>query len=86
VNFLAKVDQSATDKRLRYLVIGGLAINFYGYLRDTSDLDIFISESNQAEWMQLLAEFGYKNFHDGGSFIQYEAPEGSAWPVDTRPL
>jgi predicted nucleotidyltransferase len=82
VSFLATIDREAAAKKLRYLVIGGLAVNFYGYSRDTSDLDFFISQNDRAEWMNLLVNFGYKNFHDGGSFIQYQAPEKNAWPVD----
>jgi predicted nucleotidyltransferase len=82
VNVLATIDQEAASRRLRYLIIGGLAVNQYGYSRDTSDLDFFISQNDRAEWMQLLAKFGYANFHDGGNFIQYQAPEKNAWPVD----
>jgi predicted nucleotidyltransferase len=82
VNFFATIDQEATHRQLRYLVIGGLAINFYGYSRDTSDLDFFISQNERADWMKILAGFGYANYHDGGSFIQYNPPEKNAWPVD----
>ena len=82
MSFFKTIDQEAADKRLRYLVIGGLAINHYGYSRETSDLDFFISQSERAEWMQLLAKFGYTHFNDGGNFIQYEAPGKNAWPVD----
>jgi predicted nucleotidyltransferase len=82
VSFFATIDQAATAKKLRYLVIGGLAVNFYGYMRDTSDLDFFISQNDQSEWKNLLAGFGYKDFNDGGNFIQYQAPDKNAWPVD----
>lgn len=82
MSFLATIDQEAANKKLRYLVIGGLAVNFYGFSRDTSDLDFFISQNDRSEWMNLLEKFEYKNFHDGGSFIQYQAPDKNAWPVD----
>ena len=82
MSFLATIDQEATDRKLRYLVIGGLAVNFYGFSRETSDLDFFISQNDRLEWMNLLGKFGYKDFHDGGSFIQYQAPDKNAWPVD----
>lgn len=82
MNLFKTIDQEAASKRLRYLIIGGLAINYYGYSRDTSDLDFFISQNDRAEWMRLLAELGYANFHDGGNFIQYDAPDKNAWPVD----
>jgi len=32
--------------------------------------------------MKMLSEFRYDNYHDGGSFIQYTAPDNNAWPVD----
>ena len=82
MSFLARIHQEASARRLRYLVIGGLAVNFYGYSRDTSDLDFFISQNERAEWMNLLTQFGYKDFNDGGNFIQYQTPDKNAWPVD----
>jgi len=82
VNFFAIIHKEAAQRNLRSLIIGGLAVNHYGYSRDTSDLDFFVSQNERTEWMQLLAGLGYASFHDGGSFIQYHAPDQSAWPVD----
>ena len=82
MSFLEKIDQQATDRGLRFLVIGGLAINSYGYSRDTSDLDLFVSQNDRTEWAKILTDFGYRIFHDGGNFVQYETPEKNAWPVD----
>ena len=82
MSFFDAIHQEAARRKLRFLLIGGLAVNHYGYSRETADLDFFISRNERAEWLELLAAFGYKNFHDGGSFIQYEAPDKSAWPVD----
>jgi hypothetical protein len=31
------------------MVIGGLAINFYGYSRETGDLDLLIRRDNQGQ-------------------------------------
>ncbi|HVU26559.1 MAG TPA: nucleotidyl transferase AbiEii/AbiGii toxin family protein [Verrucomicrobiae bacterium] len=82
MNFLADIHHEAAQRKLRYLVIGGLAVNYYGYSRDTADLDFFISQSERAEWMKMLADFGYAGYHDGGNFIQYAALDQNAWPVD----
>lgn len=82
MSFIATIHEKARHERLRFLVIGGLAINHYGYSRDTSDLDLFISLDDRPEWPELLATLGYTNFKDGGNFIQYEAPARNAWPVD----
>ncbi|HZI31399.1 MAG TPA: hypothetical protein VFF11_03600, partial [Candidatus Binatia bacterium] len=63
-------------------MIGGLAINHYGFSRETSDLDFFISQNDRTEWLKLLGVFRYTIQHDGGNFIQYYPPEQNAWPVD----
>jgi len=82
VSFFATIHEEAARRKLRSLVIGGLAVNHYGYSRDTSDLDFFISQSDRAEWMKLLHDFGYASHNDGGNFIQYNPPAQNAWPVD----
>ncbi len=82
MNFFGTIDAEAASRKLRYIVIGGLAINHYGYSRDTSDLDFFISQNDRMQWVELLAGFGYSPLHDGGHFIQYNPPEKNAWPVD----
>lgn len=82
MSFFATIHEEAARRKLRFLVIGGLAVNHYGYSRDTSDLDFFISQSDRAEWMKLLHDFGYASHNDGGNFIQYNPPAQNAWPVD----
>lgn len=57
-------------------------MNHFGYSRDTSDLDFFVSQTDREAWMKLLSDFGYADYVDGGNFIQYAPPEQNAWPVD----
>ena len=64
------------------LVIGGLAINHYGYSRDTRDLDLFISRDERDAWLKLFAGLDYTSYQVGGNFIQFNAPAKTAWPVD----
>ena len=82
MSFFGTIHEEAARRKLRFLVIGGLAVNHYGYSRDTSDLDFFISQADRSEWMRLLADFGYASHNDGGNFIQYHPPAQNAWPVD----
>lgn len=46
---------------VEFLVVGGYAVNFYGYDRTTSDLDIWINpvESNKPKITQALVNLGY---------------------------
>jgi len=74
--------EEVAQRKLRFLVIGGLAVNHYGYARETADLDLFISQQDRVEWMQLMKDLGYASHNDGGSFIQYNPPAQNAWPVD----
>ncbi|HBU70156.1 MAG TPA: hypothetical protein DEE98_07225 [Elusimicrobia bacterium] len=63
---------SELNKRdIKYLVAGGIAVNLYGFVRATSDLDIMLrmSDENVGKLMQLFQELGFKprvpvNIHD----------------------
>jgi hypothetical protein len=39
--------QCAQQSGLRYLLIGGYAVNYYGYVRNTDDLDIWLAPTNE---------------------------------------
>ena len=82
MSFFATIHEEAARRKLRFLVIGGLAVNHYGYARETSDLDFFISRDDRTGWMKLLQDFGYTSHNDGGNFIQFNPPAQNAWPVD----
>ena len=82
MNFFSAIHEEARNRHLRFLVIGGLAVNHFGFSRETSDLDFFISRGDREGWMKMLSDFGYASYHDGGNFIQYDAPKNNAWPVD----
>ena len=47
---------------VEYLVIGGYAVNFYGYSRYTADLDIWVNrtQKNFTKLIDALEQFGYK--------------------------
>ena len=46
---------------VRYLVVGGMAVNLYGYVRLTVDLDIMadLSEENLSKITEVMEKFGY---------------------------
>ena len=39
--------QCVQENNLRYLLIGGYAVNYYGYNRNTNDLDIWLAPTNE---------------------------------------
>jgi len=48
------------QKRVKYLLIGGYAVGYYGYPRATGDMDIWIDRSlkNAAKMVAVRAAFG----------------------------
>ena len=46
---------------VEYLLVGGYAVNFYGYPRYTGDIDFFVAthEKNAEKLVQALKEFGF---------------------------
>ena len=51
-----------TQKRVKYLLIGGYAVHYHGYPRSTGDMDIWIelSPSNAAKVVKAFHAFGYR--------------------------
>ncbi len=51
----------ANNCQLDYLIIGGYAVNYYGYNRNTHDLDIWIlpSNENKIKFINTLQCMGY---------------------------
>lgn len=62
------------------LLIVGNALAFYGYPRNTLNIDFLISVNTLQKWESLLMKFGYEKFHATGAFAQFKA-EGAV-PLD----
>ncbi|WP_264565019.1 nucleotidyltransferase [Flavobacterium sp. N3904] len=52
--------------KVKYLTIGGFAVNIYGYGRNTGDIDIFIEDSieNRENLREALKQAGIGNFEN----------------------
>ncbi|MBI3416919.1 MAG: hypothetical protein HY043_16635 [Verrucomicrobia bacterium] len=72
----------ASKRELQFLVIGGLAVNFHGYSRDTADLDLLVRQELRDKWIKLFSKLGYKLFSDQPAFCQLAPPKVGTWPVD----
>src|SRR3989338_8029591 len=61
--FYESVFRALQKERVRYLVVGGVAMNLYGVLRATADLDLFIwlkNSGNVAKFVKIMKRLGYK--------------------------
>ena len=50
-----------SEERVEYLVIGGMAVNYYGYHRSTGDLDLWVAVTpeNDDRVAAALRKFGF---------------------------
>lgn len=57
-----KFFERLNDEQIEYLVVGGIAVNLYGYIRATMDLDILLmlDNSNTSKFVKITKELGYK--------------------------
>jgi predicted nucleotidyltransferase len=76
------INVEARGRNLDFLVIGGLAVIFHGYTRDTADLDLLIRQRERPSWLQLLTSLRYSIREERESFVQLSPPKQGAWPVD----
>ena len=77
-----ELDIQARKHKLDFLIIGGLAVIFHGYSRDTADLDLLIRRNERPEWLGLFSQMGYSIHEERDAFVQLSPPEAGAWPVD----
>lgn len=50
-------------EKIRYLVVGGVAVNLYGILRATADLDLFLwlqDQNNVINFLSIMKRLGYR--------------------------
>jgi predicted nucleotidyltransferase len=49
------------ENKVEYVLIGGYAVNYYGYVRPTGDMDIFVgrNQPTAAKLVKTLHQFGF---------------------------
>jgi predicted nucleotidyltransferase len=76
------IHAKAERLRLKYLVIGGHAVNAYATVRATVDVDLLVCRDDVEKWTEFLKTEGFRLKHDAGSFRQFSPPYGIEWPLD----
>jgi predicted nucleotidyltransferase len=53
--------QAFNNQQVKYLVVGGYAVNHYGYNRTTADIDIYVKDTveNRKAMIEALEKMGY---------------------------
>lgn len=83
MSFFGDLTTSARDAGLRFLLIGGHAVNAAGYGRVTADVDLLALADDRETWAAMLTRKGYTIFKEGDTFLQLSPPaQLAAWPLD----
>lgn len=61
MNMYAEIFQALNTAKIKYLIVGGVAVNLHGYVRYTSDIDILLEldEKNLEKMDKLMKKMGY---------------------------
>ncbi len=72
------------EQEVRYLVVGGYALSYHGYVRFTGDLDIFVevSEENSKRLSEVFLGFGFSSGFDSSLFSE----KGKMVRIGTPPM
>src|SRR4051812_18206625 len=68
--------------RIPCVVIGGIAVNFHKYTRQTTDIDFMIAKKDFDRAKENLKDLGYRLAHDQDSFAQFESDNPDLMDVD----
>ncbi|HMJ90331.1 MAG TPA: nucleotidyl transferase AbiEii/AbiGii toxin family protein [Candidatus Acidoferrum sp.] len=73
---------AAHENRVRFIVIGGHAVNEHGFQRGTEDADIMVCRDDRETWSRALDQLGFQMRHDGGAFLQFSSESPGEWDLD----
>ena len=82
MNDLETIASRAADEGIAFLLTGGHAVIIHGFARSTFDLDLVVRQSDKQKWLQLARGMGYEAYHQGPSFIQFNAAKADSFPLD----
>jgi hypothetical protein len=54
-----KIVHQLAAARVRFAVVGGLAVGLHGYVRATEDIDLLVAENDEAPAVKVLRNCGY---------------------------
>ena len=82
MNDLVTIAARADNLQLPFLLAGGHAVIVHGYARSTFDLDLMVRQEDRARWLELIQGLGYSLLREGPTFLQFNAPARSSFPLD----
>ena len=70
------------QKGVPCVLIGGFAVNFHKYTRQTNDIDILITREDFEKISHFIIKAGYKEIANTDAFVQFKSTKLSLMDVD----
>jgi len=84
------VSRKLPEAGVPFLMIGGHAVNHYGYTRATMDVDFMIAAEDVFKVRQVMKEAGFTNISEGETVIFFAVPDSPVrvdfLPVDSETI
>lgn len=82
-NLFTILNLISQERGISFFLIGGNAINTYGYIRTTFDIDIAVPDDQAATWSSELVAIGYVLYFCTDAFQRFEDKSSfRRFPVD----
>ena len=90
---LKRLAHDLAEESIPYVIIDGMALNLWGYARQTVDVDILLAPEGLAKFKQRLVGRGYtpaftgasKAFRDTQTQVKVEVITTGEYPGDGKP-
>lgn len=74
-DILELISRRLPEKGIDYLLIGGYAVNYYGYTRNTVDLDFMVASDQLTAVRSILTEAGFINVSVEDNVVFFNRPD-----------
>lgn len=90
---LKRLTHDLEDANIAYVIVGGMALNLWGYARQTVDVDILLTREDLAKFNQEYVGRGYipafsgavKSFRESETQVKIEVLTTGDYPGDGKP-
>lgn len=82
MEILRTISIFASERKIRFLVIGGHAVNSYGVSRHTGDLDLLVPLTDKSIWLELMEKLRYSVGQSDNRFARFKPVNLDNWPID----